>query len=86
MPPTEHHWQVYDGDTLVLDVSSRPGAIRSTAHPPPGTPPVTSTFLSATARDASHENQLRDILVASHDLDGFLANLRAAGLTVKLVE
>ncbi len=86
MPPTEHHWQVYDRDTLVLEVSSHPGPIVSTAHPPPGTPPVTSTFLSATARDASHENQLHDILVASHDLDGFLAKLRAAGLTVKPVD
>ena len=86
MPPTEHHWQVYDRDTLVLEVSSRPGPIISTALLPPGTPPATSTFMSATARDAAHEDQLHGILVASRDLDGFLANLRAAGLVVKPVD
>ncbi|CAN5375191.1 hypothetical protein BH11MYX1_BH11MYX1_02390 [soil metagenome] len=79
----DHTWHVYDGEDLVLDVSSRAGSIRSTAHLPPGTPPTTSSFMSATSYDASHEDQFHTILVASHSVDEFLAGVRAAGLTVK---
>jgi len=79
---TERHWKVFDGTTLVLEVSSTPGPILSTAPLPPGTPPRTSPFMSATAKDAMHEDKLHTILEDSHDLDGFLAKLEAAGLTV----
>lgn len=78
-----HHWNVYDGDTLILDVSDQPGPIISTAILPPGQAPATNPFLSATSHDAFHENQLHDILQASHDVPSFLGGLRSAGFTVK---
>lgn len=77
-----HHWNVYDGDTLVLDVSSKPGAIRSTAALPPGATPATSAFMSATSHDAGHENDFHAWLVESHSVDEFLAHARSAGLRV----
>jgi hypothetical protein len=83
--PAERHWSVFDGNTQILEISDHPGPIVSTAELPPGQSPVTSPFMSATSRDAGHENQLYTILVASHDLDGFLAGLRAAGFDVRAV-
>jgi len=83
--PTEHHWQVFDGSLLILELSDRPGPIASTADLPPGTPPVTSSYMSATARDAMHEGALREILDASPDLATFLAGLRRAGYVIKPV-
>lgn len=82
-PMQDHTWHVYDGEALVLDVSSRPGTIRSTAHLPPGAHATTSSFMSATSYDAGHEDQFHMILVASHSVDDFLAGIRAAGLIVK---
>jgi len=81
--PAERHWQVYDGDTLILEVSDRPGPILSTAPLPPGQAPMQCAFMSATSRDAFHENQLHQILEASKDLPSFLNGLVAAGFKVK---
>jgi hypothetical protein len=83
--PTEHHWQVFDGSLLILELSDRPGAITSTSDLPPGTPPVTSSYMSAAARDAMHEGALREILEASPDLAAFLAGLQRAGYVIKPV-
>lgn len=77
------NWAVYDGATLILDISSTPGPIISTAAPPPGVKPVTHPFLSATARSAIHEHRLRELLVASKDLPDFLERLRGAGFDVR---
>jgi len=85
MTTTEQRWKVYDGSTLILDVSSIPGPIISTAAPPPGLKPVTHPFLSAAARSALHENRLRELLVASKDLEDFISRLRAAGFEVREV-
>jgi hypothetical protein len=82
-PMQPNHWQVFDGPTLVLDVSSQPGPILSVAALPPGTPPLTSAYMSATSHDAGHEDALHTALVASHSVDEFLAKLRATGLVVK---
>ena len=41
-----HAWQLFDGETLVLDVSDAPGPILSTAMLPPGMAPVSHPFLS----------------------------------------
>jgi hypothetical protein len=57
MTTTEQRWKVFDGPTLILEVSSVPGPIISTAAPPPGLKPVTHPFLSATARSAQHEQR-----------------------------
>ena len=80
------HWNIYDGDALVLDVSAGPGPIRSTATLPPGAQPTTSAFMSATSHDAGHEDDFHTWLVASHSLDDFLAKARAAGLKVVAAE
>lgn len=85
MTPTAKRWTVHDGSTLVLEVSSVPGPILSTAAPPPGLQPVTHPFLSASARSATHEHKLRELLVASKDLPDFLARLRAASFDVREV-
>ena len=82
-PMQPNHWQVFDGPTLVLDVSSQPGPIISVAALPPGTPPLTSAYMSATSHDAGHEDAFHTALVESHTVDEFLAKLRALGLTVK---
>ena len=82
-PMQPSHWQVFDGPTLVLEVSSQPGAIVSVAPLPPGTPPLTSEFMSATSHDAGHEDAFHTALVASHTVDEFLAKLRALGLVVR---
>jgi hypothetical protein len=82
-PATVPTWSVYDGDTLILTIRGEPGPITSTAMLPPGVRPVTHPFLSAAAREAGHESQLRGILDASSSLDDFLARLRAAGFRVE---
>lgn len=76
------HWRVYDGDLEILDVSSQPGPITSTAPPPPDGKAVMHPFLSAAALDAGHEDQLHTLLVASHSLDEFLRALASAGFRV----
>ncbi len=75
-------FQIFDGETHVLDVSSDPGAIRSTASSPGST---SSTFMSATSHDASHEDGFHRMLVASHSFEEFLALVRAAGLTLNSI-
>jgi hypothetical protein len=83
MKATEHSWKVFDGSTLILDVSDVPGPILSTAAPPPGLVPVKHPFLSASARSAPHEHRLRELLNASRSVEDFLAGLRAAGFEVR---
>lgn len=83
MTKSEQRWEVFDGATLILEVSDVPGPILSTAMPPPGVKPVTHPFLSAAARSAIHEHRLREVLLASKDVEDFLERLRAAGFTVK---
>ena len=77
-----HSWRVYDGDLPILEVSDKPGPITSTAPLPPGTPPATSSFLSAAALDAGHEDQLASLLQSSHSVNEFLDALKAAGFRV----
>lgn len=75
-------WSIYDGEMLILSVRDEPGAITSTAPLPRGMQPVRHPFLSAAAREAGHESQLKQILDASTDTADFLARLKAAGLRV----
>lgn len=76
-------YAVYAGEDLVLTVRAEPGPLTSTAPPVPGGRPPLHPFLSAAARDASHEESLRELLDASEDLQEFLGRLRAAGYTVE---
>ncbi|MFT3691947.1 MAG: hypothetical protein QM831_02315 [Kofleriaceae bacterium] len=79
----QRQWQVFDGSTLILDVSSQPGEIHSVAELPPDTKPMQSGFMSATSHDATHEGQLNGFLRESHSVDEFLSKVQTAGLTVK---
>lgn len=80
--PDPRSWRVYDGDLEILDVTDQPGPLVSTAPLPPGAAPAMHPFLSATALDAGHENQLRELLGRSHDIDDFVHRLEAAGFRV----
>jgi hypothetical protein len=82
-PATVPTWSVYDGEMLILTFRGEPGPITSTAMLPPGVRPVTHPFLSAAAREAGHESQLRELLDASTSVEDFLARLRAAGFRVE---
>ncbi|HEY4056128.1 MAG TPA: hypothetical protein VGM39_05940 [Kofleriaceae bacterium] len=78
----DRNWEVYDGDTLVVSVSSKPGAILSTGPLAAGQSARQCAFMSARAHSAEHEHQLNQFLEASGSVDEFLAQLRSAGLTV----
>ena len=80
--PKVRRWRVFDDKLEILEISSQPGPIISTAPPPPDMKPVMHPFLSATALDAGHEDQLHTLLVASHSLDEFLHALTSAGFRV----
>jgi hypothetical protein len=75
-------WRVYDGDLEILDVTDRPGPLTSTAPLRPGAAPAMHPFLTATALDAGHEDQLRAILERAHDSDEFVRLLERAGFRV----
>lgn len=82
-PMQPRQWQVFDGTTLVLDVSSEPGEIHSVAELPPDTKPMQCGFMSATSHDATHEGQLNQFLRESHTVDEFLQKVQSSGLVVK---
>lgn len=75
-------WRVYDGALEILDVTDRPGPLTSTAPLPPGAAPVMHPFVTATALDAGHEDQLRAILERARDTDELLRLLERAGFRV----
>jgi hypothetical protein len=80
----ERRWRVYDGQTLVLQVSDVPGAIVDTvAPPPPGLKPTYHPFLSASAYSAPHGNRLQALLQESTSVDDYLERLRQAGFRVE---
>ena len=74
---------VYYGPDAVLRARSEPGALTSTAAPPPGGEIVTHPFISGRAMDAFHESRLRDILLQSSNADDFVRRLAAAGYRVE---
>ncbi len=74
---------VYYGDDAVLSARSEPGALTSTAPPPPGGQVAMHPFISAAALDPMHEHRLREILLASSSAADFIARLEAAGYRVE---
>ncbi|CAN5864898.1 hypothetical protein BH11MYX2_BH11MYX2_25820 [soil metagenome] len=79
---SNRRWDIYDGETLVLTVSSAPGAIVSTGSLAPGQTPRQCAFMSATSHSADHENRFHQALEASGTVDAFVGTLREGGLTV----
>ena len=80
--PAVRQWRVFAGDVEILEVRDEPGSLRSTAPLPPGATPPAHPFLSATALDASHEDQLRALLDGAKTTDDFIAALERAGFRV----
>lgn len=78
-----HAWSIYDGADLILTLTDEPGPITSTARLPPGSAPVTHPFLSAAARDAGYENQLKVLLDQSSSVGDYLTRLQGAGFRVE---
>ena len=76
----ERCFHVYDGEHLVLTVTDAPGALRSSAPPPPlGVRAPTHPFLDAQAYDPATEDDLAAILARCDDFDAYLAELVEAG-------
>jgi hypothetical protein len=70
---------------VVLDIVDEPGPLTSTALLPPGTAPPRHPFLTAAARDADHEHELRELLLDSTSTEDFAQRLRRAGFSVEEV-
>ena len=79
---TVRQWRVYDGDVAVLEMADQPGPLTSSALPPPDGKPVMHPFLTASALDAGHEDQLRSLLQDARSADDFVNALQRAGLRV----
>jgi hypothetical protein len=87
--PREREWYVYDDAAKYLQgesvqaIRDTPGALTSTAPPPPGGKPVLHAFLSANAVSSNHEGKLRRLLDESTCLTDYLARIRKASLRVE---
>ncbi len=77
---------VYLDNRAVLRIVDRPGALTSTALPPPGAQPVRHPFLTASALDSAEEGRLSEILSTSKNTLEFLDHLRQAGYGVRREE
>lgn len=73
---------VRSGERDVAEFTAGPGVLSSVALLPPGARPATHPWVHGVSLDGAHEATLRDILLASEDLDAFVAGLRAAGYAV----
>jgi len=75
---------VYRDATLVLEITTEPGALVSKSAPPPrpGESPVMHPFLSATAHVPEYEAVLRATLDRSKTLEEYVARLRSMGFRV----
>jgi hypothetical protein len=76
---------VFKGDKRVLTITDEPGALLSTALPPPDPNwrPPQHPFLSGSAQDANSEHELGQLLSAATSFDDYVERLRAAGYRVE---
>lgn len=74
-------YRVYRGSTPVLEFGRGPGALVSTAPPPPpdARVPLPHPFLHGAALDAAEEGRLSELLDASSGFDDFVERLERAG-------
>jgi hypothetical protein len=75
-------WRVYDGDLVILEMADEPGLLSSTAPPPPTGHVAMHPWLTASALDAAHEDQLKRLLDQSNSVAEFIRALEAAGFRV----
>jgi hypothetical protein len=75
-------WRVYDGDLVILEMADEPGLLSSTAPPPPTGHVAMHPWLTASALDAAHEDQLKRLLDQSNSVAEFIRALDAAGFRV----
>jgi hypothetical protein len=82
MPRT---FAVYSGERRVLTIKDEPGALLSTALPPPDPNwrPPQHPFLSGSAQDANSEHALAQILADAASFDDYVERLRGAGYRVE---
>jgi hypothetical protein len=76
---------VYSGDRRVLTIRDEPGALLSTALPPPDPNwrPPQHPFLSGSAQDANSEHALAQILAGATSFDDYVDRLRETGYRVE---
>lgn len=85
--PTVRSYRILRGERLALEIRGEPGALVSTSvpPPPPGTPPVTHPFATASFRMAETEGELGALLRQASDLDTFLGAAERAGYRIESV-
>jgi|1185.fasta_scaffold256897_2 hypothetical protein len=76
---------VWSSDRRVLTIRDEPGALLSTALPPPDPNwrPPQHPFLSGSAQDANSEHALAELLAQATSFDDYLERLRGAGYRVE---
>jgi hypothetical protein len=76
---------VFRDGKRVLTISDEPGALLSSALPPPDPNwrPPQHPFLSGSAQDPNSEHALAQILGEATSFDDYLERLRAAGYTAE---
>ncbi|KRE21020.1 hypothetical protein [Agromyces sp. Soil535] len=81
-------YRVLLGERLALEIRDEPGILVSISAPPPppGTPPVTHPFATATFHLAEVEGDLGALLRESSDLDAFLEAVARAGYRIEPVD
>ena len=75
-------WRVYHGDLAILQMADEPGRLTSTAPPPPTGHVAMHPWLTASALDAAHEDQLKRLLDSTNNVEDFIRALEAAGFRV----
>lgn len=80
--PAVRRWRVYNGDLAILEMADEPGRLTSTALPAPTGHVAMHPWITASALDAGHEDQLRRILDGANNVDEFIRVLQAAGFRV----
>ncbi|MFH1618840.1 MAG: hypothetical protein ABIG11_02950 [bacterium] len=80
---TDATYLVYKADREVLKVQNCPGSLMSRALLPPGQTPPRHPFVNAQSLDAFEEDELRKILLKSHDFTEFISLLEKNGYRVE---
>lgn len=80
------HYEVLRDAEPVLRFTPGAGHLWSTAPRAAGQQPPAHPFVDARALDASHEQELAQVLEASSSVDDFVTRLGHAGFAVRLLD
>ena len=78
-PTPPKSYNVFKGDTIVMWIEDAPGAVLSTAPPPPDDSLTIHPWLTGHAFAAEEEGQLGTLLRAANNFDEFVSLLKQAG-------